>query len=56
MDAIKSELSTLAFQGDIMRIWIHIKLSPFYYKANTLTETYTPTRYCLSITTTELYL
>ena len=27
MDAIKSELLTLTFQSDIVRIWVHIKLS-----------------------------
>ena len=34
----KSELLTLTFQSDIVRIWVHIKLSPFYYKANALTN------------------
>ena len=38
MDAIKSELLALTFQSDILRIWVHIKLSPFYYKANVLTN------------------
>ena len=37
-DAIESELLTLTFQSDIVRIWAHIKLSPFYYKANALTN------------------
>ena len=32
MDANKT------FQSDIVRIWVHIKLSPFYYKANALTN------------------
>ena len=36
IDAIKSELLTLTFQSDIVRIWVHIKLSPFYYKVNAL--------------------
>ena len=36
IDAINSELLTLTFQSDIVRIWVHIKLSPFYYKANDL--------------------
>ena len=37
MNAIKSELLTLTFQLDTVRMWAHIKLSsPFYYKANTL--------------------
>ena len=35
MDAIKSELLTLTFQSDL-RIWVNIKLSPFYCKANAL--------------------
>ena len=38
IDAIKSELLTLTFQSDIVKIWAHIKLSPFYYKANALTN------------------
>ena len=38
IDAIKSELLTLTFQSDIVRIWVHIKLSPFYYKVNALTN------------------
>ena len=38
MDVIKSELLNLTFQNDIVRIWAHIKLSPFYYKVNTLTN------------------
>ena len=38
IDAIKSELLTLTFQSDIVRIWVHIKLSPFYCKANALTN------------------
>ena len=38
MDAIKSELLTSTFQIDIMKIWVHIKLSPSYYKANALTN------------------
>ena len=37
-DAIKSELLTLTFQSGIVRIGAHIKLSPFYYKANALTN------------------
>ena len=37
IDAIKAELLTLTFKSDIVRIWALIKLSPFYYKANTLT-------------------
>ena len=36
IDEIKSKLLTLTFQSDITRIWVHIKLSPFY-RANTLT-------------------
>ena len=28
---------TLTFQSGIVRIWAHIKLSPFYYKANAIT-------------------
>ena len=36
--AITSELLTLTFQSDIMRIWAHIKLSPFYCKTNSLTN------------------
>ena len=31
IDAIKSESLTLIFQSDIVRIWAHIELSPFYY-------------------------
>ena len=38
MDATKSELLALTFQSDIVRIWADIKLSPFYYKANSLTN------------------
>ena len=37
IDAIKSELLTLTFKSGIVRISAHIKLSPFYYQANTLT-------------------
>ena len=56
MDAIKSESLTLTFQSDIVSIWVHIKLSPFYYKANPLKiEIYTPTHHCLSITPTQSY-
>ena len=29
---------TLTFQSDIVRIWAQIKVSPFYYKANGLTN------------------
>ena len=36
IDAIKSELLTLTLQSNIVRIWAHIKLSPFYYKTNAL--------------------
>ena len=36
MDAIESELLTLTFQSDIVRIWAQIKLSSFNYKANAL--------------------
>ena len=28
----------VTFQSDIVRIWAHIKLSPFYYKTNALTN------------------
>ena len=40
IDAITSELLTLTFQdeSDIVRIWAHIKLSPFYCKTNSLTN------------------
>ena len=38
IDAIKSELLTYTFETDIVRIWANIKLSPFYYKANALTN------------------
>ena len=38
MNAIKSELMILTFQSDVGRLWAHIKLSPFYYKANALTN------------------
>ena len=52
MDAIKSELLTLIFKSDIVRIWVHIKLSPIYYKANALTNRdlhpYPPTTVYLS--------
>ena len=34
INAIKSELLTLTFQSDIVRICARIKISPFYYKAN----------------------
>ena len=34
--AIKSELLTLIFQSDIVRIWARIKLSPFYYEMNAI--------------------
>ena len=44
------------FQSDIVRIWVHIKLLPFYYKANALTtETYTPTHHCRSVIPTQPY-
>ena len=36
-DAIKLELLTLTFKSGIVRISAHIKPSPSYYKANTLT-------------------
>ena len=36
IDVIKSE--TLTFQSDIVKIWAHIKLSPFYYKVNAWTK------------------
>ena len=38
MDAIKSELLNLTFQSAIVRICVYIKLSPFYDKANALTN------------------
>ena len=38
IDAIISELLTLTSQNDIVRALAHIKLSPFYYKANALTN------------------
>ena len=39
IDAIKSELLyAYTFQIEIVRIWAQIKLSPFYYKANALTN------------------
>ena len=34
IDAIKSELLTLTFQSDIVRVSALIKLSFFYYKTN----------------------
>ena len=37
-DTIKSELLTLTFQGNIVTIWAHIKLSLSYYKPNALTN------------------
>ena len=39
-----------SFQSDIVRIGSHIQLSPFYYKANALTnwEYNTPSNHCLS--------
>ena len=36
LDAITSELLTLTFQNNIVRIWAYIKLSTFYYKADGL--------------------
>ena len=33
IDPIKSDILTFTFQSDIVRIWAHIKLSPFYYNA-----------------------
>ena len=42
----KSESLTLIFQSDIVRIWAHIELSPFYY---------TPSHHCLPITPTQPY-
>ena len=33
---LSRELLTLTFQSDIARAWVHIKLSPFYYKVNAL--------------------
>ena len=38
IDTIKAELLNFILQSDIVRIWAHIKLSPFYYKANGLTN------------------
>ena len=38
MNVIKSELLILTFQSDVVRLWAHIKLSPFPYKANALTN------------------
>ena len=38
IDAIKSELSILTFQSSIVRIWAHMKPSPFCYKTNALTD------------------
>ena len=38
IDAIKLELLTLTIQSDIVRIWTNIKLTPFYYKKNALTN------------------
>ena len=38
MNPIKSELLILTFQSDVVRLWAHIKLSLFYYKANALTN------------------
>ena len=38
IDAIKSQLLASTFQGDTVRIWAHIKLSPFYYKAKASTN------------------
>ena len=38
LDAIKSELLILTFQTDIVKIWAHIKLSPFYYKSEWLNK------------------
>ena len=57
MDAIKSELLNLTFQSDIARIWVHIKLSSFYYKANALiqTDVYTTTHHRLFITPFQPY-
>ena len=49
--------STFTFQSDIVKIWVHIKLSLFHYKVNALsTEIETSSHYCLSITPTQLYL
>ena len=38
IDVIKSELLIFTFQSDNVRIWAHIKPTPFYYKANGLTS------------------
>ena len=38
IDTTRSELLNFIFQSDIMKIWAHIKLSPFYYKANGLNQ------------------
>ena len=38
IDAVKSELLTLTFQSDIVWIRARIKLSPFYYTADALTN------------------
>ena len=38
IDTTRSEVLTFIFQSDIMKIWAHIKLSPFYYKANGLNQ------------------
>ena len=64
IDAIKSELWTLTFQSDIVRIWTHIKLLPFHYKANaliTIVYSYTAVysvnnNYLLKIVETSLFL
>ena len=53
VDAIKSDAinvnALLTLQIDIVRIWAHIKLSPFYYKASALTTivySYTAVFFC----------
>ena len=38
IDTTRSELLNFIFQSDIMKIWAHIKLSLFYYKANGLNQ------------------
>ena len=52
IDAVMSELLTLTFQSDIVKIWTHIKLSPPSIEKRTPkpSEIYTLRHHCLSIT------
>ena len=55
MQLSRSYWLCLTFQSDIVRIWAHIKLSPFYYKANTLTAIFCSNTAIYSINSNYLF-